>query len=78
VNGVYQNLMQLMPFRVSRPRVFQILENLLKLLHGTASSALGAIRWNPSNPSRAIHFFKCDSPELLPHRYIHAHLAGVI
>src|ERR1019366_9899163 len=36
----YQNLMQLMPFRVSRPRVFQILENFLKLLHGTASSAL--------------------------------------
>ena len=30
--------------RVSRPRVFQILENLLELLHGTASSALGAIR----------------------------------
>src|SRR5450759_4753938 len=36
----YQNLMQLMPFRVSRPRVFQILENLLELLHGTASLSL--------------------------------------
>jgi len=40
----YQYLMQLMPFRVSRPWVFQILENLLELLYGTASSALGAIR----------------------------------
>ena len=40
----YQYLMQLMPFRGSRPWVFQILENLLEVVHGTASKPIGATR----------------------------------